>query len=212
MSESNVEDRSPILEVQWRLRRASTTTMPRHRHAQVGHRGKEKLRRITSIKLSKKNSFDFSIYWDSLWHSNIQFLFPLTQFRFLKKEKQRRLLWTQAFVKSCNKSFWSLDLKRKITGKCLSLSSVSPVLLKILYNVKGFSTKTAICCRGKVNMQSVILVYVCMKKRQKYWSRKWDLKMTVVLQALKKHTAHSNAFGVSKVVWHNCNDYCTCLI
>lgn len=49
----------------------------------------------------------------------------------------------------------------------MSLSSVPSIPLKIHYNVKGFSTKTAICCRGKVNMQSVISVYVCMKKKAK---------------------------------------------
>lgn len=79
-------------------------------------------------------------------------------------------------------------IKKEKLQVSMSLSSVPSVLLKIHYNVKGFSTKTAICCRGKVNMQSVTLVYVCMKKRQKYWSKKWDLKMTVAIQALKKHT------------------------
>lgn len=59
-----------------------------------------------SIKLSKK----FLIFLCNRTASGTvtSNLFPLTQFRLLKKGKQRRLLWTQAFVKSCNKSFWSL--------------------------------------------------------------------------------------------------------
>lgn len=38
MSESDVEERRPITEVQWRLRRASNVAMPRQRHRQEGHR------------------------------------------------------------------------------------------------------------------------------------------------------------------------------
>lgn len=41
MSDSDVEHRNPITEIHGRLRKASNTTMPRHRYRQVGRkRGK----------------------------------------------------------------------------------------------------------------------------------------------------------------------------
>lgn len=83
----------------------------------------------------------------------------------------------------------------------MSLSSIPSVLLKIHDNVKGFSTKTAICCRGKVNMQSVILVYVCMKKKAKVLKQEVRSEDDCCYTGSQEtHTAHSNALRVSKVV------------
>lgn len=107
----------PVTEVHVRLRRTSNTTMPRHRHRQVGHRKKQKLELWrNSTKLSKKYLV-FLYNGTASGTATLNFWNHWPNLDCSKTEKQRRLLWTQAFVKSCNKSFWSLDLKRKIRGK-----------------------------------------------------------------------------------------------
>lgn len=64
----------------------------------------------------------------------------------------------------------------------------------------------------KSNMHSMLSCYVCMKKRQKYWSTSEVWRWLPYRLPPKNHSSPQQCLGASGVVGCNCNDCYTCVV
>lgn len=97
-------------------------------------------------------------------------------------------------------------IKKEKLQVSMSLSSVPSVLLNIHDNVKGFSTETAIRCRGKLTCSQLFWCMCAWKKAKVLKQEVRSEDDCCYTGSQETHTAHSNALRASKVVWCNCND------
>lgn len=64
----------------------------------------------------------------------------------------------------------------------------------------------------KSNMHSMLPCYVCMKKRQKYWSTSEVWRWLPYRLPPENHSSPQQCLGASGVVGCNCNDCYTCVV